>query len=45
MGWFMMEFLKVNGIPMWKNRKTVYLSINLGSSYEGRISDILSQGN
>ena len=42
---FMMEFWMVDGILMWKNRKTVYLSIHLGSSYEVRISDILDQGN
>jgi len=42
---FMTEFWKVDGILMWKNRKTAYLSIHLGSPYEVRISDILDQGN
>ena len=40
-----MEFWKVDGILMWKNRKAVYLSIHLGSSYEVRICNILDQGN
>ena len=40
-----MEFWKVDGILMYKSRKTVYLPIHLGSSYEVRISDILDQGN
>ena len=45
MGYFMMEFWNVDGTLMCKNRKTVHLSIHLGSSYEVRISDIQDQGN
>ena len=40
-----MEFWNVDGTLMCKNRKTVHLSIHLGSSYEVRISDTQDQGN